>query len=330
MIAIFNAHLDIEGWVTELHEDYEESSVAAYFAYFSTIMNAAVKARLIPASPCVGIQVTSGSGSTDKLIATPVQALRGAMRLYETAGLAGFVLCLLDFWTGARWGELVGQTADEYDAENGRIPLHLPLKEIAGKLYKAGADVTTEAASAPVPGPRGKKRNKRGTRAKTPTSERWVTLAPSIAVFYELLLDSHDHPFVFVGPDGGLFRRTNFRARFWRPAWDGVDVDDPESPNHRPPILEWLTFHEGRHTHENWLVEDKVAEVARRAQLGHKMKGIARVYEHVTPVMAEELLDALERRWDIALLGLTPAERAKLIAWFPHLEEVFRDLEATA
>lgn len=102
LITIFNSHLEIERWVTELHEDHTESSVASYFALFSTIMNAAVRARMIPANPCVGVQVTSGDTEADKLIATPVQGLRAAMRLYESAGLCGFVLCLMDLFTGAR------------------------------------------------------------------------------------------------------------------------------------------------------------------------------------------------------------------------------------
>lgn len=326
LITIFNSHLETEKWVTELHEGHTESSVASYFALFSTIMNAAVRARMIPANPCVGVQVTSGDTEADRLIATPVQGLRAAMRLYETAGLCGFVLCLMDLFTGARWGELVGQTVDEYDADRGAIAAHRPLKEVGGKLFKGGTDVTTLASAAPALGPR-RRRKKRGDGTKTKASERWVSLPPSIAVLYELLIDSHDHNFVFTAPEGGQLFRGHFRARFWRQAWDGIDPDNSESGNHTAPILRWFTFHEGRHTHETWLIEDSVPEVARRARLGHKMKGIARVYEHVTPVMEAQLLDALEARWDAALLALAPEERAKLIGWFPHLEKVYQDLD---
>ncbi|MDX3191721.1 hypothetical protein PV458_25205 [Streptomyces sp. MN03-5084-2B] len=54
-----------------------------------------------------------------------------------------------------------------------------------------------------------------------------------------------------------------------------------------------FTFHESRHTHSTWLTEDRIPEVARRARLGQKMKGIARVYDHVTPAMANQILNAL-------------------------------------
>jgi hypothetical protein len=93
-----------------------------------------------------------------------------------------------------------------------------------------------------------------------------------------------------------------------------------------PTILPRFTFHEGRHTHATWLTEDGVAEVARRARLGQKMKGIARVYDHVTEVMRKQILDALEARWEASLLALTATERARLTAWFPHLEPVITRL----
>jgi hypothetical protein len=139
-------------------------------------------------------------------------------------------------------------------------------------------------------------------------------------VFYELLLDSHSHQFVFTTPEGQPLRRSNFRQRYWRPAWDGIDTGLPGSPDHQPAILPWFTFHEGRHTHSTWLAEDGIPEVARRARLGHKMKGIARTYDHVTPEMRHQVLTALEKRWQTALAGLTPPERARLESWFPHLQ----------
>jgi hypothetical protein len=106
MIGIFNCSLEIEKWVSELHEEYADSTVSTIFALFSTVTNAAVRARMIPASPCQGIRVTSGEFDVSRLVATPVQVLRTAMGLYEPVGLGGFVLCLMDAYTGARWSEL--------------------------------------------------------------------------------------------------------------------------------------------------------------------------------------------------------------------------------
>lgn len=331
MIGIFNCSLEIEKWVSELHEEYTDPTVSTIFALFSTVMNAAVRARMIPASPCQGIRVTSGEFDVSRLVATPVQVLRAAMRLYESLGLGGFVLCLMDAYTGARWSELVGQQPHEYNGERRDIRIERPLKEIGGKVYKSGfrADQISEQSPPPASA-RGsssrRSKNKRG-RTKTPTGMRQVELPSSIAVFYEELMDSHRHSFVMCTPEGQPWRRSNFRQRYWRPAWDGQNMDDPCADDHIPPILPWFTFNEGRHTHSTWLAEDGVPEVARRARLGQKMKGIARVYDHVTPAMRRMVLDALEARWLGSLATLTPAEQARLVGWFPHLRVVLDDLE---
>ncbi|MBB5850495.1 hypothetical protein ACFQ05_32445 [Amycolatopsis umgeniensis] len=58
---------------------------------------------------------------------------------------------------------------------------------------------------------------------------------------------------------------------------------------------------------------------------GQKMKGIARVYDHVTPLMRRQILQALETRWIGSLVALTPSERTKLGEWFPYLHATFRD-----
>lgn len=150
-----------------------------------------------------------------------------------------------------------------------------------------------------------------------------MELPSSVAVFYEGLLDSHRHSFVMCTPEGQPWRRSNFRQRYWRPAWDGQNMDDPCADDHVPPILPWFTFNEGRHTHATWLAEDGVPEVARRARLGQKMKGIARVYDHVTPAMRRMVLDALEMR----LGALAPTEQHQLVSWFPHLRFVLDDLQ---
>lgn len=52
------------------------------------------------------------------------------------------------------------------------------------------------------------------------------------------------------------------------------------------------------------------------------MKGMARVYDHVTPVMRRQILDALEARWLGSVASLTAREQAELVAWFPHLRPV--------
>jgi len=275
---------------------------------------------MIPANPCAVVRVTSGDFEIERLVTAPVHGLRAAMRLYETGlGPSGFTLCLADLYTGARWSEVVGRQRHEYDAVTKAIRIKEPLKEVNGKVTKGGdlAVIQVAPEGPAVTTGRRKKANRSG-RTKTPAGTRWVELPPSIAVFYELLMNGHDGAFVFSSAEGHPLRRSNFRQRYWRSAWDGVDVDDPQSRTHLPPILAGFTFHEGRHTHSTWMIEDGIPEVARRARLGQKMKGIARTYDHVTPVMRQQVLDGLELRW---AASLTVSERRRLVQWFPHLED---------
>ncbi|WP_246025858.1 site-specific integrase [Saccharopolyspora antimicrobica] len=327
LIGIFNSYMEIEKWVSELHEDYAESTVASIFATFSTFLKVAARAQHIPANPCSGIRVTSGEFDPERLVATPVQVLRAAMRLYHSAGPAAFVLTVMDAYTGGRWSELVGQQRHEYSRERPAIRIQEPLKELGGKLFKGGRRIGPGGVGAGVPTPSKQKttrpgRGRKKGRTKTPAGTRDVLLAPSIAALYETLMDSHEHPFIFCTPEGNLLRRSNFRQRHWRPAWDGVEPDNPRAKNHVPSILMWFTFHEGRHTHSTWLAEDGVCEIARRARLGQKMKGIGRVYDHVTPEMERQVLDVLEARWRASVAALTAAERAQLMLWFPCLREL--------
>lgn len=111
-------------------------------------------------------------------------------------------------------------------------------------------------------------------------------------------------------------------------AWNGVKPDEPAAKDHLPPILPWFTFHEGRHSRATWLAEHGVPEVARRARLGHKMRGMARAYDHMTPTMEQQICDVLEARWAGSLLALTSVERARLVAWLPHLRETLDELKA--
>ncbi|MEU5691974.1 tyrosine-type recombinase/integrase [Actinosynnema sp. NPDC020468] len=135
---------------------------------------------------------------------------------------------------------------------------------------------------------------------------------PSIAVIYETLRDSRRGSFVFTSPA----------------TWDGRDPGGRGGVDHVPPILPWLTFHEGRHSHSTWMIEDGIPEVARRARLGHKMKGIARIYDHVTSVMLDQLDEALEARWRSSLLTLQDDELTAVVGRFPHLGQTVADARA--
>ena len=51
--------------------------------------------------------------------------------------------------------------------------------------------------------------------------------------------------------------------RVWRPAVDGTASTGP--------ILEGMHFHDTRHTHKTWLIDDDIPEIAQARRLGHRL-----------------------------------------------------------
>jgi len=127
---------------------------------------------------------------------------------------------------------------------------------------------------------------------KTPAAVRSILLPPFLVAKLRDHLDTHDHAHVFVGADGGLHPRSNFSRRFWRPATDG----DPHKLI--ALVVPGMHFHDLRHTHKTWMIEDGVPEVAQAKRLGHRLAGVRGIYSHVTPAVEQRLVDGLQKRWE--------------------------------
>ncbi|WP_407653732.1 tyrosine-type recombinase/integrase [Actinoplanes oblitus] len=126
---------------------------------------------------------------------------------------------------------------------------------------------------------------------KTPAAVRSIALPPFLVTRLREHLDSHDHAHVFAGADGGLHRRSNFARRFWRPATDG----DPKKLI--APVIPGMHFHDLRHTHKTWMIEDGVPEVAQAKRLGHRLPGVRGIYSRVSPAVEQRLVDGPRKRW---------------------------------
>lgn len=59
-----------------------------------------------------------------------------------------------------------------------------------------------------------------------------------------------------------------------------------------------MHFHDLRHTHEPWLIEDRVQRIMRLVRLRHKRKDVDDLCSHVTDQMIEDTLKALQQRWE--------------------------------
>lgn len=244
------------------------------------------------------------------------------MRLHRSGlGPRGFVLCVMDAYTGGRWGELAGQQRHEYDSGCRAIAIRQPLKEVSGKLFKGGVEVVSDGRGLEIARV-GRPKVKKG-RTKTPAGTRTVELPPGLALLYEELLDGHPHPFVLCTSAGMPWRRSNFRQRFWRPAWDGNNPDQPYAEDHVAPILRCSPSMRDAIRMRRGSPRTASQRSLGVRGLGQKMKGIARIYDHVTPMMRQQIRDVLEARWLGSLVALSAAERAELVSWFPHLRMTF-------
>jgi integrase len=59
-----------------------------------------------------------------------------------------------------------------------------------------------------------------------------------------------------------------------------------------------MHFHDLRHTHKTWMIEDVFHEVAQDKRLGHRLPGVRGIYSHVSPAVEQRLVDGLQERWE--------------------------------
>ena len=256
----------VKAWVKALRRVLAEPTVADVVSLLSMLLGEAVDEGMIGANPCRKLRINTHDGR-ERPTARPEQVRQIADRCSATDR----VLIITAAYTGLRWGELAGLRWSRVHLDRATIVID----PTEGALHEVGGRLT--------PGP-----------PETVASARTVHLPAFLVDLLAQHCASHDHPFVFTGSDGGLLRRSNFRRRVWLPATGG---------DHRTgtaPVCAGLHFHDLRHTHKTWLIEDGVPEVAQSKRLGHRLAGVRGIYSHATPPMIESLLAGLQRRWEQA------------------------------
>jgi integrase len=282
--------LAVHTWAKKLRgEGYALSTVTTITKIMSMMLADAADERLITANP---IQPRRRGRRrhqphTERLWATPEQALPIALQAAALVGNWAAVLMITAAWTGARWGELTGLQRSNTHLDHGVIVIDPDigaLHEVDGKL-ELGPPKTAESA-------------------------RTITLPPFLIDLLRAHLDTHEHPHVFVTGENQLLRRSNFARRAMRPATDG-NLDRKRPRVRVQPIVPELTFHSFRHSHKTWMIADGMPEVAQARRLGHKIPDkIEHIYSHVAPEVETRLLQALQRRWTTALATVTGSTEA--------------------
>lgn len=277
--------------------------------------------------------VTKQHGAVDHTVAESKDVVWAqpdhVFQLYQRLGGVAGLMVVTAAYTGLRWGELTGlhrnaallKRADMIDRQPFERTV-LRIDPLIGSLHEVEFEVTDDELSAwnaaedrrlaecREKGWKAKRRREPETIVKmylgppkNKTSAREVDLPPFLVALWEKHLASWPHEYVFATEaDGKWWRRGNFGRGHLRPAADGRDG----IPRKRgfagreawEPILPGLTMHGLRHSHDTWMKDDRVDRALRFEAMGWAVSGdIEGVYEHVTPGMRKERLEALEGRW---------------------------------
>src|SRR6266508_4192459 len=240
----------VKVFVKQLKTHLADSSTASVMSLLSLLMREAVADRRIPINPCHAVKVIT-QRPAERPTATPSQVNQITARIDRRSDQ---ILVTAAAYTGMRWGELAGLARTNTHLDDGLLRIHPEvgaLHEVAGRLYL---------------GP-----------PKTRDSARDIHLPPFLITLLREVLDSHDHDTVFCGARGAFLRRSAMSRRVWGPAVNGNPHKDIA------PIIDGMHFHDLRHTHKTWLIEDDIPEIAQAKRLGHRLPGVRGIYSHVTP-----------------------------------------------
>ncbi|MEU8040961.1 site-specific integrase [Streptosporangium sp. NPDC049078] len=311
--------LEIEAWQRDIRKrKYAASSAKKARSLLSTILDDAVTAKLITTNPAHtrrrrGRQDIHATSSEESLWCTPNQALTIAERIALLAGRWDEALMfLLAAYTGMRFGEVRG--LERQYAWLGAVRVEWQLREVNGVFLQAPP-----------------KHNGRRTIPLPPFLADLMSDQLRRTASSRCECKDHQGDYLFR-PQGKLehHSRTGFANQWFRPAADGrlvakggrqrsrvmVDEAGRYVPRRRGetlertatravatwcPVVEGLTFHDAKHGHKTWMIGDGIPEVAQFERLGHRMGGIRGVYSHVDPVFRQQILDALQARWEKSL-----------------------------
>lgn len=250
------ARSDVQGWVKKLAESgLAPATVRRCYRILRSTLAEAVDERLLGESPCRRTSLPRLANREQLyLTAEEVEQLAAAMPERYRALVYSAV------YLGCRWGELVGLKRENVDVLRRHV-------RIVGTLEEIGSHCRYVEET------------------KTATSRRMLTMPPFLAeaLAGHMALKPKSE-FVFVGPEGALLRRSNFRRRHWKTALkaSGLDVA--------------LRFHDLRHSCAALLIAQGAHPKEIQARLGHaSITTTLNTYGHLWPSLGAQLDDKMEQ-----------------------------------
>lgn len=252
--------MHVQSFMDKLAADNVGARTRAYvFTTLRCALNAAVDRDLIAANPCRKSMIPKHKPR--EAVALTVDQARAIID--AAAGTRWEALLSLAIGSGLRQGELFALSWDDIDLDAGTITVRHSLEEV-------GKSLTLKAPKSEA--------GRRVVGIDSRTIE-------ALHVHRRLMLAEGNAGSQWVFPDteGNPLRKSNF----FRSCWKLVRKDAG---------LEGVRFHDLRHTHITWLVDDNVPLKEVQAQAGHSAPQMVMRYAHRTKHSQDRARSAIESR----------------------------------
>lgn len=236
---------DIQRWVTAMRrEGLAYTTARMYYGHFRQAMNAAVTARVLPATPCTSINF--GIDDTAEVPILPADSWWTIADMIEPCYRA---LVILDTYCALRIGEVCGLRGSQIDFEGGHVRVGSTRSIRGGKVYENDRAKT-----------------RAGEGRKVPLFD--VVRAELIEHMQRYSVGPEDYLFTNVRGTGPL-RDDLFRSRQWPRALDAAG-------------LPYVKPHAMRHTGVSIWIKARVPDTEIVAWAGHRSVNYLKdTYGHV-------------------------------------------------
>jgi integrase len=245
----------VRGVVDTMRASLASATVRTNYGVLRAVLSAAVDAELVARSPCRAIRLeNTRRGEARHISADELHELADAMPVeYRAMVYVGGVL-------GLRWSEVAGLRVGRVDFLRRSLTVAETLTEVEG--------------------------HPRFDEPKTRASHRTITVPLAVLDNLSQHLTRRGRPdpdeLVFVAPDGGPLRASNFRQRVWSPALRRAGLDG-------------LHFHDLRHSAAALMIEAGAHIETIKRRLGHSsIRVTSDVYGSLLRSVDEEVASDLD------------------------------------
>ncbi|MFV2171900.1 tyrosine-type recombinase/integrase [Actinomadura sp. LOL_016] len=228
-------------------------TLAKAYRLLKAIMNTAVSDGLVKRNPC-----TIKGGGAENSPERPVLSIGDVFALADAIDRRYRALVLLTTFANLRWGEAVALRRKDLDLKAGTVRVERTLVQVTGKPLHFGPP-KSDAGVRMLPIP--------------------AIVLPEVAKHVDEFAQDGEDGLLFVGEQGALLRRQNFR-RNWLRALDAAG-------------LKGVRFHDLRHTGNTLAAIAGATLPELKERMGHASDRAAMIYLHATDERHREIADSL-------------------------------------